>query len=115
MGILKNTMSDPNLDNTLHVLSDHLRRETIQILRQTPGGEVGVEELLDELIRRTGVEKPRDRVAIQLHHQHLPKLAAEDLIAYDQDAGHVRYRPDQEVETVMDGIAPEPSPLAADD
>ena len=108
-------MTDPNLDNTLHVLSDHLRRETIQILRQRPDGEVGVEELLDELIRRTGLETPRDHVAIQLHHNHLPKLAEEDLIAYNQDAGDVHYRPVQEVEAVMDGIAPAQSQPAADD
>ena len=108
-------MTDPNLDKTLHLLSDHHRRHTIQILRQSPDAEVGFEEFLDELIRRTGVEKPRDHVAIQLHHNHLPKLAEEDLIAYNQDAPHVRYRPDQEVEAVMDGIAPEQSPPAADD
>ena len=108
-------MTDPNLDNTLHVLSDPHRRQTIQILRQTPDGEVGFEELLDELIRRTGLEKPREHVAIQLHHQHLPNLAEEDLIAYNHDAGQVRYRPDQEVEAVMNGIAPEQSPPAADD
>ena len=108
-------MTDPHLDNTLHVLSDHLRREIIQILRETTGVEVGSGELLDELVRRTGLETPRDHVAIQLHHLHLPKLAAEDLIAYNQDTGHVRYRPDKEVEAVMDGIALEQSPPAADD
>ena len=108
-------MTDSNLDKILHVLSDHNRRQSIQILRQTANGEVGVEELLDELIRRTGVEKSRDHIAIQLHHSHLPKLAEHDLIVYNQDARHVRYRPDQEVEAVMDGIAPEQSPRAVDD
>lgn len=107
-------MADPNLDKTLDVLSDHYRRQTIQILRQTPDGEVGFEELLDKLIRSTGVEKSRHHAAIQLHHNHLPKLAEDDFISYNQDAGHVRYRPDQKAEALMDGIAPEQSPPTAD-
>lgn len=108
-------MTDPNLEKTLHVLSDHHRRQTLQILRQASEGEVEFEELLDELIQRTGLEKPRDHAAIQLHHNHLPKLSAEGLISYNQDVGHVRYRPDQDVEAVMDRITPLQSPPVADD
>ena len=108
-------MTDPNQDEILHMLSDPHRRQAIQILRQTPDDEVRFEELLDEFIRSTGEERPRDHVAIQLHHQHLPKLAEEDYIAYDHDARHVRYRPDQEVEAVMDGIAKQQSPPGVDD
>lgn len=108
-------MTDPNLDKILQVLADHHRRQAIQILRQTPDDEIGVEELLDELIRRTGQDEDiRDHVAVQMHHNHLPKLAEKGLIAYNQDARHVRYRPDKKVEAVMDGIVPQVSPSIHD-
>lgn len=110
------TVTDPNLDEVMDVLADHHRRQAIRILRQTPDRAVAFEELLDELMRKTGEdENRRDHLAIQLHHQHLPKLAGEDLIAYERDARRIRYRPNQRIEAVMDDISSPQSRPVSDD
>lgn len=109
-------MTEPNLDEILRLLSAQYRRQTIRLLRKTPNCEVGIEELIDNIIDKKRAEgEQRDRLVIQLHHNHLPKLREQGLIDYDPDAQLVQYRPDQQVEAVMDGItAKQPSPVSDD-
>lgn len=98
-------MTPSNLDDILNLLSDHYRRQTVRVLRKTPGGEVEFDELIDRIIQESRVERGKtDQIAIQLHHKHLPMLADQGLIAYDPDDRVVRYHPKQQVEAVMDGI-----------
>lgn len=109
-------MSNPNLDNVLCLLSDSRRRQSIQILRQSPDEVLELEELLDELTRSAAEDpKRRDHLAIQLHHLHLPKLACEDLIVYDRDDRQIRYRPNQIVESVLDAISQKQSRAVSND
>lgn len=98
-------MTPSNLDDILNLLSDHYRRQTVRVLRGTPESEVEFDELIDGIIQESRIEGQKaDRIAVQLHHKHLPMLADQGLIAYDPDARIVRYSPDQQVEAVMDGI-----------
>lgn len=46
----------------------------------------------------------RDQLAVKLVHSHLPKLAEYGVIEYDPRSGTVRYRPDEQVETVLDAL-----------
>ena len=99
-------MTDPNVGEILRLLSAQYRRQTIRVLRNTPDGEVGFSELIDAIMQEAGATSDqRDRIGVQLHHNHLPKLREQGLIEYDRDEQLVRYRPDQQVETVMDGIS----------
>ena len=109
-------MSYPNLDEILRLLSDQYRRQTIRVLRKTPEEGVGFDELTDLLTQETKSNSDRrDQIGIQLHHNHLPKLREQGLIEYDPDAQVVRYRPDQRVEAVMDGISAKQSLTISDD
>ena len=75
------TMMDPNLDEILRLLSAQYRRQTIRVLRKTPGEEVGFNELIDYLVQGTKANSDqRDQIIIQLHHNHLPKLHEQGLI-----------------------------------
>ena len=97
-------MVDPNLDEILRLLSARDRRQTIRVLRKTPGEEVGFDELIDHVILEGPADSERDRIGIRLHHNHLPKLREQGLIEYDPDAQLVQYHPDQQVEAVLDSI-----------
>ena len=109
-------MTYPNLDDVLRLLTDQYRRQTIQVLRETPEEGVRFDELIDHLIQETKANSDqRDQIVIQLHHNHLPKLSEQGLIDYDPDAQLVRYRPGQHVETVMDGIPAKQSLSGSDD
>lgn len=69
-------MSDSHLDDILCLLSDVYRRQIIQVLRDTPDSEVAFEELVDDVLREPKADAElRERVVIQLHHTHLPKLS----------------------------------------
>lgn len=109
-------MTDHNLDEIIHLVSNQYRRQTIQILRQSPNGGIGFDELLDECCQSTEIDgMHRDHLAIQLHHSHLPKLASGNLISYDQDVSHVRYHPSKQVEEIMDGVSSQHVLPASDD
>ena len=110
------TIMDPNLDEILRLLSNQYRRQTIRVLRKTPDEEVGFNELIDHLVQGTKANgDQRDQIIIQLHHNHLPKLRKQELIDYDPEAELVRYRPNQQVEAVIDGISAKQSPTVSDD
>lgn len=57
----------------------------------------------------TGDAESTDRRELQLYHNHLPKLAAEDLIEWDREAGVVSRGPDfGEIEPLVRLLASNP-------
>ncbi|NHN58881.1 MULTISPECIES: hypothetical protein [Halorussus] len=66
------------------LLADSLRRRTLRALDADEGRVA-----LADLAERVADERPVDAVAVQLHHNHLPKLAAYGLATYDADANEV--------------------------
>lgn len=70
--------------NVWDLLADSLRRRTLRALDADEGPTA-----LADLAERVADERAADAVAVQLHHNHLPKLAAYGLVTYDADANEV--------------------------
>ena len=66
------------------LLADSLRRRTLRTLDADQGRVA-----LADLAERVADERPADAVAVQLHHNHLPKLASYGLVTYDASANEV--------------------------
>lgn len=68
-----------------------------------------VDDLVDRLYpgEPTPVDDPvpdRDRFAALLAHSHLPTLADFGVVEFDRQDGTVRYRPDEQLEAVLDSL-----------
>lgn len=72
-----------SLDAIFELLADQRRREALYVLDRREG-PITVAELADEVA--TVVEAGPERVAIALHHVHLPKLADAGVVSYDAEA-----------------------------
>ncbi|MFC6906539.1 DUF7344 domain-containing protein [Halalkalicoccus tibetensis] len=75
-------------DDLFGLLSDHRRRSVLRYLATHSGSEpVGIGTLVDRVSAEgasTGsADDADDRIRIQLHHNHLPKLEDHDVIEYD--------------------------------
>lgn len=90
-------MTASGLDTYLEILADERRRQVIQRLRTD--GDSTLEELA------TSVDgEHAERLADDLHHNHLPRLAAHGIVEYDTRSGYVRYDPDPELEAIVDAV-----------
>ncbi|QLG26424.1 hypothetical protein HUG10_02215 [Halorarum halophilum] len=82
----------------LRTLANERRRSVLATLRESEEEVASLADLTTELVRddaegkETPVEQRLERVAVSLHHAHLPKLEASGLVEYDEQAGVVRYR-----------------------
>jgi len=78
-----------------HILSDDRRRLLLDILTEHTAG-IGLEALAERVTDRTdavtGGERSARRVAISLHHKHLPMLDDYDVVKYDEGAHWVQSR-----------------------
>lgn len=81
------------LDALFDALSHSYRRSMLALLQASSA--VHVEDVVAHVaaaVRPRDGESPEDvraRVATAIHHVHLPKLAATDLVAYDRESGTV--------------------------
>jgi hypothetical protein len=71
------------------VLGDPRRRSALQELSTLADDEVNFETLVDRLAAREAVD--RDRLAGNLHHIHLPKLADLGVITYDAETREITH------------------------
>lgn len=85
------------LDSVFQALSDRRRRYVLYYLTQVERDVVERADLV-VAIRRieaatpgSGEPAPADRVAADLHHNHLPRLAEAGFLDYDRRQGTVRY------------------------
>ena len=101
-------MTGHDLDTYLELVADRRRRRIIHYLRQAANNTTTFDCLVDQLWDDLGGEndppRNREQIALELHHTHLPKLAAHDVVEYDQGSGTVRYHPDEGVEAVLDAL-----------
>lgn len=105
-------MNGTSLDERLRVLADRRRRELLGELRGGSDETAAIDAVVDRLHSARPVaagerDAARERLAIELHHVHLPKLAAVGVVAYDTDRGTIEYRPDEQVERILDVLAGE--------
>lgn len=83
-------------DHILTLLADLRRRQLLyQLERQEPGAAIDFDELVERITdaedgRRTDRQDLRRRIAIDLRHQHLPKLEEAGVLQYDFEIGIVR-------------------------
>lgn len=78
----------PTIEDVFELLADEVRREVCLYFTSTPEAVLTVEDLLSVL---GDGRRDRDRLAIDLHHRHLPKLDAAGLIEYDARSKTARY------------------------
>lgn len=72
------------------LLDNERRRRAVASLLDR-GGPIGLEDLVQRLLPDGDTEAPTaERLTVELHHVHLPKLAAVGLVEYDADEGVVR-------------------------
>ena len=95
-------MSEPTpdvaTDAALRLIASHRRRRILQYLRENWEGGVPLETLAGEIAGSDTTESPDsrtgvERAKIELHHNHLPKLAEHDVIEWDQEKGVVTRGP----------------------
>ncbi|WP_256301818.1 DUF7344 domain-containing protein [Haloarchaeobius salinus] len=111
-------MTNHDLDRCLQLVSDQHRRRIIHHLRHGATETTTFDDLVEQISSQTpdsknGPLQDREELAIQLQHTHLPKLANHGVVDFDHRNGTVRYRPDEQVETVLDSLPEEvslPSP-----
>ncbi len=78
-------------DDTVHaLLSDSQRLHLLSLLNRS--GQRKIDDLARKLAAREQNTRPaniseetQQRIAIELHHNHLPRLAEHDVVSYDQD------------------------------
>lgn len=78
----------PRIETVFEVLADDERRDVCLYLMRLDTNAVCVEDLVEILADR---DTDRERLALDLHHRHLPKLADAGIIEYDSRSNTVRY------------------------
>lgn len=94
-------MTESTIDDVLYVLSDPRRREVIEYLQATDQAAVPFESIVSAVADGS---RDEHRLALSLHHAHLPAMEAAGFVEYDQSAGDVRYNPDPRVEWLLSEV-----------
>jgi hypothetical protein len=86
---------DRSIDDVYDVLSHRTRRALVYILGRTESTSLDTvtRDLLDlEGDWADGAEADggTDRIKVELHHVHLPRMAASGMLEYDTDTGAIR-------------------------
>jgi hypothetical protein len=85
---------DVGLDELFEVLANEERRRLLGYLESTDEHVVTFSELVEHVTDESDAlsNDDRDRAAVNLHHNHLPKLEAANVAEYDPRSETVRYR-----------------------
>ena len=107
-------MNNDSFDACLALVADRRRRRLLEQLRHNGNGEMPIDDLVDQLHQADTDfagerQMNRNQLTVELHHCHLPKLSDHGIIEHDQDRGTIEYRPDEQIEAVLDGLPEEPS------
>ena len=85
-------------DQLIRALANDRRRFLLATLRESDDGVACLSDLARGIARRdsadggTPDESCLEEAVVSLHHVHLPKLQACELVDYDESSGAVRYR-----------------------
>mgnify|MGYP006279726925 CR=1 FL=1 len=80
----------PPIDDVFDLLSNDCRRRVCLFLRQSAVEVATLSDLVEALASEAS-EEERDRLAINLHHRHLPKLDDAGIVEYDPRSNTARY------------------------
>lgn len=101
-------------DEIHRLLSNGRRRHVLSFLRTRPGEGVDFDRLVAAVAERErpdpGPETHRDRIEIDLHHVHLPKLVDAGVVAYDPVDRTVLYESRDELESMLGDTDPTEDP-----
>jgi streptomycin 6-kinase len=82
----------PKVDELLDTLSHHLRRELVLYFETHADNESAtLDDVVAHIEQRVPAEST-ETLHIEIHHNHLPKLAERGWLDYDRRSGHIRYR-----------------------
>jgi DNA-binding transcriptional ArsR family regulator len=83
-----------DLDALFEALGDAQRRQILGYLDATDDDVAAYSDLIEHVADDSGGESAadHDRIAVSLHHNHLPKLADAGIVEYDARSETVRYR-----------------------
>ena len=98
VGVTGQTVETLTAANALSALEHEHRRIILQELEAE--SEATVDELAEAItgVERTSVDvREHERIKLDLHHRHLPKLSAVGLIDYDGGGGTVAYEADERI------------------
>ncbi len=83
------------IDQRFALLDQYERRCVIRFLQETETDHVSISDLVSHLRKQNPTPDDRDKLAIALHHYHLPKLAVVGALEFDSGSGAVRYNGDE--------------------
>jgi DNA-binding transcriptional ArsR family regulator len=88
------TIPEIDLDALFEVLADAQRRQILAYLDATDDDVAAYSDLIEHVADDSAEASTddRDRIAVGLHHNHLPKLADAGVVEYDSRSETVRYR-----------------------
>lgn len=89
------------IDQRFTLLDRYERRCIIHFLQESETGHVSISEVVSHL-RKQDRYQTNDRIEIELHHDHLPRLAEIDAIDYDSRSETIRYDGDELVEALLE-------------
>ena len=108
---LLDTMTERSFDAFLQLMANRRRRQAIHHLRHEANGNTTIDDLVDRLHNggsdANDLPTDREQLAVQLYHAHLPKLADHGVVEFEPENGAIRYRPDEQFETVLDSLPDE--------
>ena len=98
MSIESDAEEELPLDAILEMVRHHHRRE---VLRLMTGHErpMSISELAEYLDKHE-----TDQIEIELHHHHIPKLAASGILELDRSSNMVSYTANSRVEAVLQAL-----------
>jgi len=80
----------PSIDDVFDLLANDCRCRVCLFLRRADVEVATLSDLVDALASEATPEE-RDRLAINLHHRHLPKLDDAGIVDYDSRSNTARY------------------------
>jgi hypothetical protein len=90
------------IDRRFSLLDRYERRCIIRFLRESEGGRASIGDVASHLRKQEPTADKRDKVAIDLRHNHLPELATIEAIEYDSGSETVRYDGDELVDALLE-------------
>jgi hypothetical protein len=90
------------IDQRFALLDRYVRRSIVHFLRESEENQVPISELVSHLQRQDPTTDEDEKIAINLQHNHLPKLASIDALEYDARSETVRYHGDDLVEALLE-------------
>ena len=103
---MKDISTSVSAETALTLTADSRRRKVLQHLMENGDEAITIDELVAGIegdvsppARATG--DAEERLRIELHHTHLPKLAAAGLIDYDERNGTLQYHAREDIEALV--------------